>query len=76
MDTDTPIKEAKPRKGLTAENLERLGADRLAAILLQVAEEQPSTKRRLGSCQTKFVRSRGGVVDGTDGQGERPGLAR
>ena len=38
---------AKPRKALTAANLELLGADRLAAILLEVADGQPTTKRRL-----------------------------
>ena len=45
MALKTPSK--KPGKALTAANLEQLGADRLAAILLEVAEGQPTTKRRL-----------------------------
>ncbi len=47
MDPNTPTKRAKPRKALTAANLELLGAERLTAILLEVADGQPTTKRRL-----------------------------
>jgi hypothetical protein len=35
------------KKTVTAENLAQLGAERLADILLQLAEEQPTVKRRL-----------------------------
>jgi hypothetical protein len=35
------------KKTITAENLVQLGTERLADILLQLAEEQPTVKRRL-----------------------------
>src|SRR3712207_5668522 len=35
------------KRTVTAENLVRLGAERLAGILLDLAGEQPATKRRL-----------------------------
>ena len=47
MDAKTPIKKARSRKALNTDNLEALGAPRLAAILLDVAEGQTTTKRRL-----------------------------
>ena len=47
MDAKTPIKKARSRKTLNADNLEALGAARLAAILVEVAGGQPTTKRRL-----------------------------
>lgn len=47
MDAKTPIKKARSRKALNADNLEALGAARLAAILLDVADGQATTKRRL-----------------------------
>ncbi|MGA0603409.1 DUF6880 family protein [Caulobacter sp. KR2-114] len=46
MDSKTPTK--RPRsKTVNAANLEALGAERLAAILLEAADEQPAVKRRL-----------------------------
>ena len=47
MDAKPPIKKARSRKTLNADNLEALGAARLAAILVEVAGGQPTTKRRL-----------------------------
>jgi hypothetical protein len=47
VDAKPPIKKTRSRKGLNAANLEALGAARLADILLEVAEGQPITKRRL-----------------------------
>jgi hypothetical protein len=47
VDAKTPIKKARSRKALNADNLEALGAARLAAILLDVADGQATTKRRL-----------------------------
>ncbi len=47
MDPKTAIKKTRSRKALNAANLEALGAERLTAILLAVANEQPATKRRL-----------------------------
>lgn len=43
----TPVKSTRSRKTLNAANLEALGPGRLAAILLQIAEDQPVVKRRL-----------------------------
>jgi len=43
----TPINKTRSRKALNAANLEALGTERLTAILLAVADEQPATKRRL-----------------------------
>jgi hypothetical protein len=42
-----PAKRAGSRKTVTAANLEALGAERLAALLVEVAEDQPAIKRRL-----------------------------
>jgi hypothetical protein len=47
VDAKTPIKKTRSRKVLNADNLEALGAERLAAILLDVADGQAATKRRL-----------------------------
>jgi hypothetical protein len=47
VDAKTPIKKGRSRKTLNADNLEALGAPRLAAILLDVADGQTTTKRRL-----------------------------
>ena len=47
MDAKTPIKKARSRKALNADNLEALGAAQLAAILLDIAGGQATTKRRL-----------------------------
>ena len=47
MNAKTPTKKARSRKALNADNLESLGAERLAAILLDIAEGQTTTKRRL-----------------------------
>ena len=38
---------AKKTVAVAAENLVRLGAERLAGILLELAGEQPAVKRRL-----------------------------
>jgi len=40
-------KRAGSRKSVTAANLEALGAERLAAVLMDVAEDDPGLKRRL-----------------------------
>jgi len=45
--SEAPIRKTKSRKALNAANLEALGAARLAAILLAVADDLPATKRRL-----------------------------
>ena len=47
MAPKTPINKTRSRKALNAANLEALGTERLTAILLAVADEQPATKRRL-----------------------------
>jgi hypothetical protein len=47
VDGATPIKKGRSRKALNADNLEALGAPRLAAILLDIADGQTTTKRRL-----------------------------
>lgn len=47
MDAKIPIRKAKSRKALNADNLEALGAAQLAAILLDIADGQTTTKRRL-----------------------------
>ena len=47
MDAKTPIKKSRSRKALNADNLEALGAAQLAAILLDIADGQAATKRRL-----------------------------
>ena len=41
------VKRAGSRKTLNAPNLVALGAERLAAVLMDVAEGDPSLKRRL-----------------------------
>jgi len=46
VDSKTPVKRPKS-KAVNAANLEALGAERLAAILLEAAEELPAVKRRL-----------------------------
>ena len=43
----TLAKKTRSKKTLNAANLEALGTERLTAILLAVADEQPATKRRL-----------------------------
>jgi hypothetical protein len=45
--SEPPIKKTRSRKALNAANLEALGPERLAAILLAVADDLPATKRRL-----------------------------
>jgi hypothetical protein len=47
VDTKSTPKKPRSRKTLNAPNLEALGPARLAAILMQVAEEDAATKRRL-----------------------------
>lgn len=47
MKTKSPAKSSRSRKVLNAPNLEALGADQLAAILLDLSEDQPGLKRRL-----------------------------
>ena len=42
-----PCNRVASKKTVTAENLVRLGAERLAGILLELAGEQPAIKRRL-----------------------------
>lgn len=45
--TPPPVKRSKSRKTLNLANLEALGAERLAVILLEEAEGSATTKRRL-----------------------------
>ena len=47
VDAKTPTKNTRSRKTLNADNLEALGASRLAAILMDIADGQTATKRRL-----------------------------
>ncbi|MDB5423494.1 MAG: hypothetical protein JWQ29_910, partial [Phenylobacterium sp.] len=47
MDSTKTPRKAKSRKALTAANLEALGSARLAALLLDLADGAPATKRRL-----------------------------
>lgn len=47
MAADTRPKRAGSRKAVTAANLATLGAERLAAILAEAADEDPDLKRRL-----------------------------
>jgi hypothetical protein len=47
VDTKTALKKTRSRKTLNAANLEALGPARLAAVLLQLAEDDPAVKRRL-----------------------------
>ncbi|HEX7761159.1 MAG TPA: hypothetical protein VF459_16755 [Caulobacteraceae bacterium] len=47
VESKLPTKKPKSRKALTAANLEALGAARLAALLLDLADGAPATKRRL-----------------------------
>lgn len=47
MDTKAPPRKTRSRKTLNAANLEAFGPARLAAILMQVADEDQAVKRRL-----------------------------
>ena len=47
VDAKTPAKKTRSRKTLNADNLEALGAARLASILMDIADAQTATKRRL-----------------------------
>lgn len=47
MDSKTQPKKPKSRKALNAPNLEHLGGERLAAILIELAEDSTFIKRRL-----------------------------
>lgn len=47
VDAKAPARKTRSRKTLNADNLEALGAARLASILMDIAEAQTTTKRRL-----------------------------